>query len=71
MFSRSKLRIVTDAVSGVLFLLSILVYVLVGVFTGVWHPTWVILLCSAITCSIISIITGAVISYRKKNNKES
>ena len=71
MFSKSKLRIVTDAICGILFLLSMLVYILVGVFTGVWHPTWVIILCTCIACAVISIISNAVINYKKKNNKIS
>lgn len=67
MFNRSKARIISDAVCGVLFLLSILVYVFIGVFTHVWHPTWIIVLSAIIVDSVVSIIVGACVKIQKKN----
>lgn len=67
MFNKSKSKIISDAVCGVLFLLSILVYVFIGVFANIWHPTWIIILSAIITDSVISIVVGACVKISKKN----
>ena len=55
MYRRSKAQIICDAVCGILMLLSVLVFVLVGIFAHIWHPTWIMIPCTAIVCGIISI----------------
>ena len=56
MYRKSKAQIISDACCGVLMLVSILVFLLVGIFADVWHPTWIIIPSSGIVCGIISII---------------
>ncbi|MGN0961753.1 MAG: hypothetical protein ACI4PF_06135 [Christensenellales bacterium] len=68
MFNKSKAKIISDAVCGILILLSILTYVLIGVFAHIWHPTWVIILIAIIVDSIVSIVVGAFNRISKKNS---
>lgn len=68
MYRKTKAQIICDAVCGILMLLSILVFILIGVFSNIWHPTWVIIPCSGIVCSIISIIINTCSKLSIKNN---
>lgn len=55
MYKKSKAQIICDAVCGVLMLASVLVFILVGIFANIWHPTWIVIPCSGIVCGIVSI----------------
>ena len=49
------MQIICDAICGILMLASILVFILVGIFANIWHPTWIVIPCSGIVCGIVSI----------------
>lgn len=55
MYKKSKSQIICDAICGILMLASILVFILVGIFANIWHPTWIVIPCSGIVCGIVSI----------------
>lgn len=55
MYKKSKAQIICDAICGILMLASILVFILVGIFANIWHPTWIVIPCSGIVCGIVSI----------------
>ena len=55
MYKKSKAQIICDAICGILMLASILVFILVGIFANIWHPTWIVIPCSEIVCGIVSI----------------
>ena len=55
MYKKSKAQIICDAICGILMLASILVFILVGIFATIWHPTWIVIPCSGIVCGIVSI----------------
>ena len=68
---KSKLKIINDAICGIASLLSILVYLLIGVFANVWHPTWMIMVVTEFSCAIFSIIINTYLKIKKiKNEKE-
>ena len=69
MLSKNKIKIISDAICGVLMLLSILAFVLIGVFTNIWHPTWVILVIASILDGVISIIVVACVKVKKKDSE--
>jgi len=71
MYQKSKSKIISDAICGILFLVSILVYIFVGLFAHIWHPTWVMIPCTAIVCWIISIIENAYSNLHKKEEKKA
>lgn len=66
MYRRTKAQIISDAVCGVLMLVSLLVFILVGIFAHVWHPTWIVIPCSGLVCGIISIIVNTFTNLHKK-----
>lgn len=53
------------AVCGIVMLTCIIVYLLISVFTGLWHPLWVILVGGAVACFVIGAI-GDVFTRKKK-----
>lgn len=53
------------AVCGIVMLTCIIAYLLISVFTGLWHPLWVILVGGAVACFIIGAI-GDVFTRKKK-----
>lgn len=69
MYRKSKAQILCDAICGILMLLSILVFILIGIFVDVWHPTWIIIPCTGIVCGIVSIIIGAYSNLKATNEK--
>lgn len=70
MFKRSKAQIISDAVCGILMLVSLLVFILVGIFAHIWHPTWIVIPCSGLVCGIVSIIVNTYTTLHRKDEKE-
>lgn len=59
---KNKTQIICDSVCGVLMLLSILVFLVVGVIVpSVLHPLWVIIPSAGLISGIISIICNCVV----------
>ena len=71
MFKKSKSQIISDAVCGILMILAILVFILVGVFAHVWHPTWIVIPCTALVTGIIEIIVNTASNLNKQKNEET
>lgn len=65
---KTNLQIVLDGLCGIIVLLSIIAYLIVGFTTNIWHPTWLIVVCSTLVCGIIGIISNTIANL--KNNKE-
>ena len=59
----SKLAVITSGLTSILYLVSIIAYLLIGFLTGVWHPTWVIFFAPII-------ISSFVLAIGKKNAKK-
>lgn len=68
---KTKASLICDAICGILELLSILSFVLIGVFTGVWHPTWIIIVIASVVCGVVSIIVGTCNKIAKQNSNEN
>jgi len=71
MFVKTKLKLISDAICGIITLLSMLIYILVGVFTKIWHPTWLIVLVSLVVCAVITIIVNTFIRVKRTNTFEN
>ena len=52
----NKLSIVTSALTGTLYLVAIIAYLLVGFLAGIWHPTWLVFLAPIVISSVITAI---------------
>lgn len=59
----SKLAIITSGLTSILYLVSIIAYLLIGFLAGVWHPTWVIFFAPIV-------ISSLVLAIGKKNAKK-
>lgn len=64
---KNNLKLISDAICGCLVLISVLVYVILGLAIGWWHPGWVIIVGAAIVSGIISIVTGAIVASKAQD----
>ena len=69
MYKKSKAQIISDAICGVVMLLSVLVFLLIGILAGIWHPTWIIIPSSGILCGVISIIVNTYSNLKNIEEK--
>lgn len=53
-FERSER--LSQSVCGLIMVTSIAVFITVGLFTNIWHPTWIACVCGAMACAVIGII---------------
>lgn len=67
MKNRTKLKIISDAICGVLILACVLVYLFIGIIGHIWHPTWMIIVVGAFVCAITGIITDTIVGLKSKN----
>ncbi len=68
--NKTKSQIICDAVCGILMLLSIISFILVGFLTKIWHPTWLIIAISGVVCGIIGIISNTATSLKSLTKKD-
>ena len=71
---KSKAKIIADAVCGIIMLLSILVYLILGITINFWHPGWTIIVGATFVSGIISIITNTkedLDDLSNNNNEEN
>jgi len=52
-------------ICGLIMLSCIIVYLLVGVFVGFWHPYWIMIVVGTVLCALIGSI-GSIFSHKKK-----
>lgn len=68
---KNKAQIICDSICGVLMLLSILVFLVVGVIVpSILHPLWVIIPSAGLASGIISIICNCVVSCKKQKQQD-
>jgi len=48
-----KIMIVSSSLTGILYLIAIIAYILIGYLANVWHPTWVVFLAPIIISSLV------------------
>ena len=73
MEKQTKAQIISGAVCGILIMLCTVIYLIIGICTNIWHPTWLIIVGGAIACAIIGIIvdTQAKLKDINKDNDEN
>lgn len=52
----TKLNIFVGALTGTLYLVAIIAYLLIGFLAGIWHPSWLVFLAPLVISSFISAI---------------
>ncbi len=71
MKEKTKSQIILDGLCGILMLLSIIAYLIVGFTTKIWHPTWLIIVCTALVCGIIGVISNTITNLKNIDNKNN
>lgn len=56
---------VSGAICGMVMLSCLITYILLGAFTNLWHPLWIIIVCGGVSCGIIG-ATGEAIAAKKR-----
>lgn len=69
----AKIKLIGDTISGSLLLLSVLVYIILGVTIAWWHPGWIIIAATALADGIISLVVNLIgtLKYPKENADEN
>ncbi len=58
--NKSVPEIVLGAISGLIMIVCILVYIILGVTLNFWHPGWLIIVSGALGVAIINIVTNLI-----------
>lgn len=66
----TKAQIIGGAICGCLMILSVIVYLIVGLTTNLWHPCWLIPACSGLTCGIIGVVTNTIAKLNNIKNDD-
>lgn len=70
MEERTKAEIICDAICGIIMLASVAIFVVIGICTKIWHPTWISVVAGAVVCGIISIVCNMVVGIKKVDAKK-
>ena len=57
----------TGAICGIVMLVCIITYLILGAFLSLWHPLWILLVIGAFVCSVIGIIGGIFTNKPKQD----
>ncbi len=67
---RSKVKTICSAITGIICMLSVIVYLIVGLCTKMWHPMWMIIVCSVAAAAIIDIIANTVTKLQEQDDDD-
>ncbi len=65
-------NVVSEALSGIIMIICVLVYLILGFTINFWHPGWLIIVGGALSVGIMNIIVNAVNDAKnlKKDNED-
>ena len=66
-----KTKIITDAINGSLIVLSILVYIILGLTIDWWHPGWILIVGTIMVVAIIAIVVDAFTKVKQLDEKQN
>ncbi len=67
---KTKGQIICDAICGILMLVALIVFLILGATIGWWHPGWIIIVSAAFVCGLIGIISNTIASLNDVNKKD-
>lgn len=67
---RSKAKIISEAVSGLIFILSVVAYLIIGFVTGGWHPWWIVIVCGIVFAAIVDILVNMIADLKQADKAE-
>ena len=70
---KTKEKVICDAVCGLVMLMCVMAYLIIGIFTNQWHPYWIIPACGGIVCAVVSLVFNTIANVKEidKQNKNS
>ena len=70
---KSKIQIIGGAVCGCLMIVSIAIYLFLGITIGFWHPGWLIPASAALACGVVGIVCDTItkLNLIKTQNENS
>ena len=66
---KEKAIIISDAICGIVVLLSVFVYLVLGFTINWWHPGWIIVVGACMVSAILSIVTNMIIELKKSESE--
>lgn len=66
---KEKAIIISDAISGIIVLLSVFVYLVLGFTINWWHPGWIIVVGACMVSAIVSIVTNMIVELKKSETE--
>ncbi len=65
-------NIISEALSGIIMIVCVLIYLILGFTINFWHPGWIIIVGGGLSVGILNIILNAVHDAKnlKKDEKE-
>lgn len=60
-----RIEKISSSICGLIMIVSITVFISIGVITNIWHPTWIACVCGAMVCAVVGIIFD--LKKEKKN----
>lgn len=67
---RSKAKIISEAVSGIIFILSVIVYLIIGFVTNAWHPWWIVIVCGIVLAGIVEILINMIADLKQADKAD-
>lgn len=58
--NETKAQIIGGAICGSLMIVSIAIYLILGITINFWHPGWLLPACSGLACGVVGIVTNTV-----------
>lgn len=67
---KTKSQIICDAICGALMLVSIAVYLILGITINWWHPGWVVIVSAAVVSGLIGIVSNTCANLKEADKHE-
>ena len=68
---KSKAQIISGACCGIMMLLCVIIYLILGMTLNFWHPGWLIPACGGIACGIIGIVGETITNLKRLKEQEN
>lgn len=68
---KTMAEVISGAICGVLMMVCVITYIVLGVTLNFWHPGWIILVAGGIFCGIISLVCNTIEDVKRIRKQEA
>lgn len=61
---------IAGGICGIIVLVCLTVYLLLGALANLWHPYWMIVICGAVACGVVNAVGEIVVCKNNNENKK-